>query len=367
MNIGIIDADLLSNTNHRFPNLVSMKLSGYHKEIGDTTHLILSWDDLDGYDKLYLSKVFTATAVPDGVLERPNISYGGTGFFYDKAPPLPDEIEHHMPDYHLYDEFVAAQLQKGVSKTALKFYTDYSIGFLTRGCFRHCDFCVNRNSSCVRKHSPLKEFFDPSRPKICMLDDNFLGSPAWKEMLTELRQTGRRFQFKQGLDERILTDEKCEMLFSSKYDGDVIFAFDNVADKELIQRKLDLIQKYTDRTNTFYCFTGFDREDRWDEAFWKQDLIDLMTRIRILQSYKQHPYIMRFERYVESPWKGTYITLARWCNQPAFFKKKSFREFVFADAKAYKSIIAPVRYYAEAVLDIPELEPFFNAHFGDPL
>ena len=34
------------------------------------------------------------------------ISYGGTGFFYDKAPKLPEEVEHDMPDYHLYDEWV---------------------------------------------------------------------------------------------------------------------------------------------------------------------------------------------------------------------------------------------------------------------
>ena len=54
---------------------------------------------------------------------------GGTGYFFDKAPALPDEIEHHMPDYHLYDEWA-----NGNSGTA--FYHDYSIGYLTRGVFQ---------------------------------------------------------------------------------------------------------------------------------------------------------------------------------------------------------------------------------------
>lgn len=31
MRIAIIDADLVGNGNHRFPNLASMKISGYHK------------------------------------------------------------------------------------------------------------------------------------------------------------------------------------------------------------------------------------------------------------------------------------------------------------------------------------------------
>ena len=43
----------------------------------------------------------------------PNVEYGGTGFFYDKAPPLPMEIEHIMPDYHLYDDIVNALIAGG--------------------------------------------------------------------------------------------------------------------------------------------------------------------------------------------------------------------------------------------------------------
>ena len=63
-----------------------------------------------------------------------------------------------------------------------KEYTDYSIGFLTRGCFRKCQFCVNQKYNHVFLHSPLKEFLDESRKKICLLDDNFLGCKHWKEI-----------------------------------------------------------------------------------------------------------------------------------------------------------------------------------------
>ena len=181
MNIAIIDADLIGRKKHRFPNLCCMKISGYYKANGADVTLKIDYDDLQLFDKVYVAKVFTDTLTPsaglfDDPLNAPNVIKGGTGFFYDKAEPLPYEIEHAMPDYHLYDGLCNFHT-----------YTDYSIGYLTRGCFRHCPFCVNRCSSKVVAHSPLKEFFDSTRKKICLLDDNFFGFDGWKDLLLELR------------------------------------------------------------------------------------------------------------------------------------------------------------------------------------
>lgn len=106
MNIAIIDAEIIGKNKHRFPNLCSMKIAAYHKQNGDHVQLKTDYDGLQAFDKVYISKVFTKTHVPEDVLTMPNVVYGGTGFFYDNAPPLPQEIEHIMPDYHLYDEWV---------------------------------------------------------------------------------------------------------------------------------------------------------------------------------------------------------------------------------------------------------------------
>ena len=359
MRIAIIDADLIGRKKHRFPNLVCMKLSAYHKDKGDEVTLLLSYEKVAGFDKIYISKVFTDTIVPEEVLSLPNVCYGGTGFFYDKAPKLPDEIEHHMPDYHLYDLWVADQLKNGGKKKDYVYYTDFSIGFMTRGCFRKCTFCVNQNYDRVQVHSPLAEFVDKDRKKICLLDDNFLGCSSWKEMLLELQATGKPFQFKQGLDERLLTEEKCSLLFDSKYEGDYIFAFDNVSDAKLIEKKIKLARKYTDVVMKFYCFTGFDRDDKWDEAFWKQDIFDLFARIEILMRNRCLPYVMRFNRYVESPYRGIYISVARWCNQPSFFKKKSLREFAILNGE--KS--ACYKYLSDFENKFPEAAYFYDLKF----
>ncbi len=113
MNIAIIDADLIGKKKHRFPNLACMKLSGYYKEQGNTITLKLDYDNLKNYDKVFISKVFTETPIDSQILQLNNVSYGGTGFYYDQAKPLPYEIEHHMPDYHLYDEWLGKQLRGG--------------------------------------------------------------------------------------------------------------------------------------------------------------------------------------------------------------------------------------------------------------
>ena len=355
MKIAIIDADLIGRNKHRFPNLVCMKLSGYYKELGNQVKLKTDYDNLDTYDKVFISKVFTDTPIDEEILKMPNVEYGGTGFYYDKAPKLPCEVEHHMPDYHLYDEWVEWQIIRGSKPLDFKYYTDYSIGFVTRGCFRQCEFCVNKNYKRVEVHSPLSEFVDLTRKKICLLDDNFFGCSKWKDILAELQATGKPFQFKQGLDERLLTAEKCEMLFKSKYDGDYIFAFDNVADYDLIESKLKLLREYTNKTPKFYLFCGFDRNDKWDDEFWRQDQWDMWKRIELLMKYKCLPFVMRFNRYVESPYKGAYISISNWCNQPSFFKKKSLREFVQARQANVKSESSDTRYLKQVEKDMPEL------------
>lgn len=335
MRIGIIDADLVGRKKHRFPNLSCMKISGYYKRQGHEAKLKLDYEGLDEYDKVFISKVFLDTDVPPEVLKMPNVEYGGTGFFYDKAPPLPFEIEHQSPDYDLYAEWVAKCKENGVSARELTYYTDYSIGFTTRGCIRGCSFCVNKNYRQCSKHSPVSEFLDENRKYICLLDDNILSCRDWKSIFEELNATGKRFQFKQGMDERLLTDEKCEVVFNSNWIGDYIFAFDNIKDRRLVEKKLDLIREHTDKIPKFYCFCAFNHEepDTYPEEFWTTDIADLFERIKILIGHRCLPYIMRYKDYELSPYRGMYITIARWCNQPSFIKKKTFREFCEANGE----------------------------------
>lgn len=365
MKIGIIDADLLSRKKHRFPNLACMKISAYYKEQGHNVDLLRTYDEVENYDKVFISKVFTDTPIPDGITDLSWVEYGGTGFFYDQAPPLPPEIEHHKPDYHLYDDFVSDLMEKGVRRSELTYYLDYSIGFTTRGCIRGCSFCVNKNYRICLRHSPVEEFLDPERKYICLLDDNILSCRDWKSIFAELNATGKRFQYKQGMDERLLTDEKCEVIFNSKWIGDYIFAFDNIEDRRLVEKKLQLLRDHTTKTPKFYVFCSYNHTDPdvYPDGFWESDIADLFERIRILMSYQALPYIMRYKDYELSPYRGMYITIARWCNQPSFIKKKSFREFCFYSDGQRPSA---TKYAADFERDHPEIaSKYYDMRWSD--
>lgn len=334
-----------------------MKLSGYNKSLGNKVMLHMDYENLEQFDKVYISKVFTDTETPEEVLSLSNIEYGGTGFFYDKATPLPNEIEHYMPDYTLYDGWVEDQLEKGRKRKEFEYYLDYSLGFTTRGCIRQCSFCVNKNYKQATLHSPISEFLDKNRKYICLLDDNILACKDWKGIFEDLKQTKMRFQYKQGLDERLLTDEKCEILFNSKWIGDYIFAFDNIRDKELIESKLKIIRRHTNKVLKFYVFCGYNhnKPDEYDDQFWKRDIEDAFARIKVLMENGCLPYIMRYKDYKLSPYRGTYINLARWCNQPSFFKKKSYREFCLANGENSST----VRYMNEFEKDHPDIAKLY--------
>lgn len=394
MKIAIIDADLVGRKKQRFPNLVCEKLSAYWKQKGADVELKLNYDDLDKYDEVFISKVFTDTPVPEWIEEAvdmdtgevnlpDNIHVGGTGFFFANAPKLDDEIEHHMPDYHLYDKWIEGELQRTIKeyeKQGKKFnkysfmnqfkeYTDYSIGFMTRGCFRKCAFCVNQKYDHVFIHSPLSEFYDESRKKICLLDDNFLGCPNWKEILNELIALKKPFKFKQGIDERLLTDDRCELLFKANYDGDYTFAFDNISDYELIHRKLQLIRTYTKATNIkFYVLVGFESTD-------DKDIDNCFKRIQLLFKYKCLPYVMRYQNKNEAPWKESnnkslYVTIARWANQPSIVKKMSFRQFCEANQALHKTkgtLCSSMKAMVEFEERNPELaQKYFDMRFEEP-
>ena len=414
MNIGMIDADL-SDNGTRHPNLAQMKMSAYCKSRGHHVRLLTDEEDIDDYDLIIISKVFDFTRLSDKLNSKisryklrdlntsivddvkflegtkkgnePIFAIGGTGFFPDGGRDLDDIIEHIMPDYDLYLDFINIQIKKGRNKAYFDDYLNYSIGFTSRGCFRKCSFCVNKKYDHAFRHANVSEFLDKNRPMIYLWDDNvFALTDGWEEIFSELKATGKPFQFRQGLDIRLLDEKRAEVLAKSKYHGDFIFAFDHIQEKDIICSKLTLWKNYTNRTTKLYVLCAYDptvkfaqwsrfhldssEEDRKaiKRKFEINDVVNTFERIRILMQFGCLPYIMRYESYKNSNYRDIYIQLARWCNQPQFFKKKSFREFCKAnqDYSGSKNLCSSYKAMLEFENENPEIaEKYFDLRYDE--
>lgn len=112
---------LLIDMDSTIPNLALMKVSAYHKSKGDEVGFHV-YDP----DKVYCSIIFKKNKhKADGLrflYPDAELDIGGSG--YDLHKVLPPEIESMTPDYSLYPE------------------NQSYYGFTTRGCIRHCPFCI---------------------------------------------------------------------------------------------------------------------------------------------------------------------------------------------------------------------------------
>ncbi|MBU2639083.1 MAG: radical SAM protein [Nanoarchaeota archaeon] len=304
--IGLVDVD------STIPNLALMKISSHFKKKGFKRDLIkLNYSGyehhkrekvtIDGskYDKIFISSIYPLNKELVSVKGCRKVYRGGTGYNIYRKIPL--EIEKLSPDYKLY---------RG---------NKYSIGYLTRGCNNNCKYCfVPEKEGKLKEHSPLKEFYNPKLPKIMLLDNNFLACKNCIKLLKELKKTNKKVTFKQGLDFRLLTEEKAKILSELDYDGEYIFAFDRPKDKLIIKRNLKIWRKYAgDWKTKFYVLVGFD-------TTLKEDL----ERVSFLKRNKCLPYVMRHSNCYSSKNKPFYTDLAAWCNQPGLFKNLSFKEFL---------------------------------------
>lgn len=228
--IGLIDVDGGKN----FPNLALMKISAWHKAKGDD----VSWYNLfDGhYDDVYLSKVFSFSPDYDFVIDADRIHKGGSGYCIDlvdgkevfhpeRDAQLPYEIEHIYPDYSIYPALTK----------------DTAYGFLTRGCPRGCSFCIvgKKEGLCSQKVAELTEFYRGQK-NIVLCDPNILACKDWKELLQSLIDSKATIDFNQGLDIRMMTEEKAYMLKDIKM-KEIHFAWDKYEEKDIILPKFKML------------------------------------------------------------------------------------------------------------------------------
>lgn len=291
--IGLIDVD-----GHNFPNLALMKISAYHKCIGDNVEFV---NYFDFYDKVYMSKVFTFTPDIKTIIQTDDVIRGGTG--YDMGIELPKEIEEIQPDYSLYPQS--------------KWYdTKTSYGFLTRGCIRNCSWClVRKKEGDIRKVSDIETIANGNK-RIVLMDNNFLASKDCIEELNKIIDLGYIVDFNQGLDARLVTYEIAHLLSKVKWIRYIRFSYDT---KEQLEPLLKAIENLNscgikNRKIFVYCLI--------------RDFNESYNRIRYCEKLGIIPFAQPYRDFTQNQiipqWQKD---MARWCNDKALLKSIDFKDY----------------------------------------
>lgn len=315
MKIGLIDLDFESMKNvplyKKFPNIPLMKLSAWHKQQGDS----VEWYEplFSGHmDKVYISKIFSFSNDYPYYIDADEIIKGGSGFcisikdgneVYDKSKELdlPYEIEHIYPDYSIY----------GIRDTAY--------GFLSRGCPRGCGFCHVKAKEGLLSHkvADLSEFWNGQK-NIIICDPNILACKEWKNLLQQLVDSNANIDINQGLDIRLMTEEKAEIIKKIKFKM-LHFAWDKYEDKKIILPKFEMFKQITgfdQRKLTVYVLCNYD-------TTIEQDL----ERIYLLRDMGYLPYVMLYDK--TNITRGSdLLKMQRWVNSRFIFRScKRFEDY----------------------------------------
>ena len=307
MRIGLIDVD-----GHNYPNLALMKLSAHHKLMGDEVEWYTPWGDR--YDIVYKSKVFSFTPDYDLAINADQVVSGGTGYAialkdgaerYDWARDhsLAGPIEHIYPDYSLYPQYC----------------NDTAYGYLTRGCPRCCSFChvASKEGKRSVKVADVSEFWRGQK-KIVLNDPNILACPDWRDLLAQLAETRASIDFNQGLDIRLMTEEKAELLRRIRY-KEMHFAWDRYEDKDLILPKLKMFADVTQFKPSAHKMIVYALVNHGTTI--DQDL----ERIYTLRDMGYCPYVMIYDK---AHCDHEYIKLSRWVNNRfVFFKVGRYEDY----------------------------------------
>jgi hypothetical protein len=214
MKTGLINVD-----GHNFPNFALMKIANYHRQQGDTVEWINHWDR---YDKVYKSKVFTFTQDNYFSVQSGEIVKGGTGYkmYHDLF------CDNTEPDYSLYPQY------------------PHAYGFLTRGCIRHCAWCiVPKKEGGIRAYRDIETVIQ-GRKSAILMDNNVLANEHGLRQLEKIADLGCKVDFNQGLDSRLVTNEIAGIIAKIKWIRFIRFACDTTSAVEPLIKAVEKLNRY---------------------------------------------------------------------------------------------------------------------------
>ena len=255
MKIGLLDID-----GHNFPNLALMKISAFYKQQGHDVQWV---KNLQQYDMVYKSKIFTFTPDKNILYKSEHTIIGGTGYklygelFCDGAEP----------DYSLYPQFPDAY------------------GFLTRGCVRKCSWCiVPKKEGWIRPYRNIETVLQGKKTAVLM-DNNVLASDHGKYQMEKIVDSGCKVDFNQGLDSRLVTEEIAKLLSKIKWIRFIRFAVDSIDTMEPFLFALEKLNRYGVKNYRIFVYVLV------------KDVDDANYRCKILKRLGVNPFAQTYRDF----------------------------------------------------------------------
>ena len=288
MRVGLHDSDATG-----FPNLALMKLSAYHKSIGDTVEW---WYPLMKCDRVYSSKVFTFT--PENPYLPPNTIKGGTR--YGNMSELPPKVDDMFPDYSIYPD------------------CHYAIGFLTRGCIRNCPWCiVPKKEGDIRPYQGWLDIKRDDSRDIVFMDNNVLASGWGLAQIESMIGEDVRVDFNQGLDARLIDDHVAEMLARLKWIRFIRMSADTDAMLPVVLKAIERLGKYGVKPYRVFVY------------LLVQDIESAERRAIALRKVGAEVFAQPYRDFISNAKPPKELRdFARWVNRKAIFKAvNTFAEY----------------------------------------
>ncbi|MCZ2075022.1 MAG: hypothetical protein LC130_08475 [Bryobacterales bacterium] len=292
--------NLLLQLDGKLPNLALMRLSAHLIQRGDrvefrriTSPRMLEQGLFDEpWAHVYASLIFDRTRA---VAERlrtvyPNAIIGGTG--WNRGLRLEDlGVLRKKLDYSLYPEY------------------RHSIGFTQRGCRLRCPFCcVPEKEGKVSAESSILDIWrgEPYPKNLLLLDNDFFGSPSWRERMHEIREGGFRVCFNQGINARLLDDEAAAALASVQYSDDdfrtrrIYTAWDNRKDEARLFAGLNALVRHGVRPGEIlvYMLIGYWPGETHQDREYRRQRLRAFGALPYPMPYVRNPELVGFQRWV---------------------------------------------------------------------
>lgn len=170
---------------------------------------------------------------------------------------------------------------------------DSTILFTSRGCIRSCPFCIVPKLE-GKIHSvieDLERYIYPGHKRIILWDNNLLASPNWRKILVALRDIGLPVDFNQGIDSRLIDDEKARMI-ADLTTPIIRTAFDDNNEKVQVAKGIECLSQSGVRKRKIFVYTIY---NFYDESYGGDNPYTFFERTRLVADLGCVSYPMRYE------------------------------------------------------------------------